>query len=287
MSRAYRGLAVAAVIALGAHVGLGCESEVEDGGLGGQGAQSTGGSGGSGGSGAIGGSGGSGGSGATGGSGGSGGAGGQTCAGLSDQIASQVSGPQTCTTTVRLDYQSLDILGFQIFCGVYGQVDEAQARATAQGDTGFGTTGSLLSGPEPVGDEFVFFQAPGDFGGVGVVGARHGLTVFGGSIIWMGTGEISYPATWQAAADLGPDCIPETNALPPEGRGFELESGTALDANEIDGALTQAWVTALPDGLMQVSDVFDAMVLLYAPEVGGMNPDTAEWIVLLNSGWLE
>lgn len=284
MGRAYRGLAVVSVIALGAHVGLGCESEVEDGGLGGQGAQSTGGSGGSGGSGAIGGSGGSGGSGATGGTGGSGG---QTCAGLSEQIAEQVSGPQTCTTTVRLDYQSLDILGFQISCGAFSQVDEAQARATAQGDTGFGSSGSFLSGPGAVQDEFVFFEAPGDFGGVGVVGARHGLTVFGGSIIWMGTGQISYPTTWQPAEDLGPDCIPLTNALPPEGRGFELESGSALDATEVDDALTQAWVTALPDGLMQGSYVFDAMVLLYAPEVGAMNPDTAEWIVMLNSGWLE
>ena len=270
-----------AACALLTHAGLGCGSDVEGGGGSGAQTMSTG-SGGSGGTGGQ-----LGGAGGTGGTGGLGGAGGADCASLSQAIASQTAGTHACTTIVRLDYQSLAILGFQIVCGAYAAVDEAGARVTAHADTGFGQSGQLLSGPEPIADEFVFYQSPGDFGGVGVVSAGHGLSVFGGSIFWMGPGEITYPASWQPAAALGPDCIPLTNGLPPEGRGFDLNQAQPLTATEVDDALTQAWVTALPDGLLQGGYVFDATVLMYPRSVGALDPTTAEWIVMLNSGWLE
>lgn len=209
------------------------------------------------------------------------------CQALSAAIAAQTSGVVTCTTAVRLDYQSLTHLGFQIFCGPYAQVTEAEARATAQADTGFGQTGTFLSGPAPVEDELVFYEFPGDFGGVGIVNARNGLSVFGGSVIWMGTGDITYPGEWQPPEALGPDCIPEVNALPPPARGFDLETGQPLTATEIDPPLTEAWVTALPDGLWQGGYVFDAMVIMYPRHIGMLDPTTAEWLVLINSGWLE
>ena len=47
------------------------------------------------------------------------------------------------------------------------------------------------------------------------------------------------------------------------------------------------WGTALPDGLSKSGYVFDAMVLLYPPTVGDFDPQVAEWVVLVNSGWLE
>jgi hypothetical protein len=205
---------------------------------------------------------------------------------LSKAIGDETTGVVTCTTVVRLDYQSLDILGFQLSCGKYTQVDEQTARQSAEADTGYGLAGQALAGTNPQ-DEYVFWEAPGDFGGASAVNARNGLSVFGGSIVWGGSGEITYPGDWRPASELGPDCIPVTNALPPPARGFDLADGTELDAAEIDDALSQAWVTALPDGLMQGGYVFDAVVVLYPRSVGAMDPSTAEWIVMVNSGWLE
>ena len=249
----------------------------------------TGATGGAAGMGGTAGTGGTGGGGAAGmgGAAGQGGQGGAACEALSKAIGDETTGVFTCTTVVRLGYESLAILGFQLSCGKYAQADETTARATADADTGYGLAGNALSGATPQ-DEYVFWEPPGDFGGVGVVNARNGLSVFGGSIIWGGTGEISFPADWRPAADLGPDCIPMTNALPPPSRGFDLSAGgTELGAAEVDDALTQAWVTALPDGLMQGGYVFDAVVLLYPRTVGVFEPSTAEWIVMVNSGWLE
>jgi len=214
------------------------------------------------------------------------GAGGSACEALSDAIASETSGVKTCSAVVRLDHQSMDVLGFQIICGSYAQIDETEARQTAQSDTGYGSAGAFLSGPNPE-DGYVFYESPGDFGGTAVVNARNGLSVFGGSIIWSGTGEITYPSTWRPAEDLGPDCIPMVNALPPSARGFDLRDGIELGAAEVDAALSEAWNTALPDGLLKVGYVFDAVVLLYPRTVGAFDPATAERIVIVNAGWLE
>ena len=52
-------------------------------------------------------------------------------------------------------------------------------------------------------------------------------------------------------------------------------------------ALQVVWNTALPNGLWKNGYVFDAVVLLYPPSVGAFDPNVAEWVVLLSSGWLD
>ena len=237
---------------------------------------------------------------ATGGSGGttsssSGGAGGATgsgggnpsadCKAALASIAEQTSGVKACTTLVRLDYQTYAIKGFHIFCDPYAATTEAAARATAQADTGFGQAGQFLSGPVPVEDEYVFWESPGDFGGAGVVSARSGKTVFGGGVVWAGAGQITYPATFQPPGLLGEKC---DNVSPlPSARGWDLGGGQPLSTAQITAALDVVWGTALPDGLAQGGYLFDAVVLLYPPSVGAVDPTVAEWEVLVNSGWLE
>ena len=44
---------------------------------------------------------------------------------------------------------------------------------------------------------------------------------------------------------------------------------------------------ALPDGLLSVGHVFDATVLLCRRTLGDFDPSTAEWVVSIQSGWLE
>ena len=104
--------------------------------------------------------------------------------------------------------------------------------------------------------------------------------------MWAGKGDITYPATWRPAADLGLGCGPSGIAVPPA-RGFDLGSGQPLTAAQVSAAIAPVWQTALPAGLAQGSYFFDAMVLLYPRTVGVFDPAAAEWIVLVDTGWLE
>jgi len=264
-----RALGAACAIALAAAV-AGCGTGDDGVGAGGQGGTGQGG-GGQGGAGVGG-----------GGQGGQGGA--AACAAQVEAIAQQAAGTVTCTSVVRLDYASRAILGYRIQCGPYAQSTEAEARAAAQAQTGYGAAGQSLAGAMPQ-DDFVFYEPPGDFGGVAAVSARNGLPVFGGGIVWSGTGEITWPAAWDPAAGLGADCA--TSTTPPAARGFDLRDASALPAADVDAALAVVWQTALPEGLWRGGYVFDAVVLLYPRSVGAFDPSTAEWVVLVNSGWLE
>ena len=114
---------------------------------------------------------------------------------------------EACTVIVRLDYETRAMIGYQLVCGRYGFLDEGGARARAESDTGYGEGITKLNEDAPP-DEWVFYQSPGDFGGAAAVSANTGLSVFGGSIIWMGTGTINTPSSWRDAAELGVGCDP-------------------------------------------------------------------------------
>lgn len=207
------------------------------------------------------------------------------CAALVSAIAANMKGPEACTATVRLDYTSKAILGFAVACAPYAAVDETKARATAQADTGQGQSGQAIASPPPA-DEWVFWQSAGDFGGSAAVAARNGISVFGGTTIWGGKGDITYPKAWQPPSAIGVGCAVGELPTPP-GRGFDLGSGQKLSDADVNAALAVAWNTALPAGLSQGGYLFEPMVLLYPRTVGAVDPSTAEWIVLVNSGWLE
>jgi hypothetical protein len=189
----------------------------------------------------------------------------------------------SCTGVARFKYTDLSVIGYQVFCAPYGKPDEAGARMAASDATGYGATEPLLDGPKPEA-WYVFYQPPSDIGDVAVVSARAGFAVFGGSIISVGSGEISYPKTWRPAAELGAGCKP---LMLPEAQGFELGTGQALPAATIEPVLTRFSQTALPEGMGKNSYFFDRMVLLYPRSENGFDPGTAEWIVLLTTGWLE
>jgi hypothetical protein len=205
------------------------------------------------------------------------------CQGAMQLVAGQMKA-MACTTVVRVAYDSLGLLGYQVLCGGFTKLDEAKARAVAQADTGFGLNAESLAGPDPA-DVFVFRQPPWDFGGVGVVSAHTGLSVFGGSIVWSGTGAITWPVTpWQPPGLMGgPECAV---AMWPSWRGFDLSEGAYTDA-AAQLALQAAWNTALPAGISTLQYITEAVVLLYPRTVGKFNGANAEWIVLLNSQWLE
>jgi hypothetical protein len=206
---------------------------------------------------------------------------GPECGDATAAIGAEIAKFASCTAVVRLRHGSLVPLGWQLVCGEYGATSEESARAIAEEVTGFGAGGALLGGKAPA-DEWVFWDEPLDLGGVGVVSARSPFAVFGGGVIWDGQGEITHPLEWRDAAELGFACANSTPQVP--ARGLHLASGEPLSPGELEPALSAVYASALPAGLAAAHDVFDALVLLYPPRVGVLDPAVAEYVVLLNSG---
>jgi hypothetical protein len=115
------------------------------------------------------------------------------------------------------------------------------------------------------------------------VNVRGGFSVFGGSIVYSGAGEITCPATWRPPAEIGPNCGPPAREPPPV-RGISLDSAT-FDEASAQAALDRVWSTALPEGLWPSGYVFDAVVVLYSRSAE-FDSTRAEWIVMVNCGWL-
>jgi hypothetical protein len=205
----------------------------------------------------------------------------QAIAALAGELYEEIG---ACTVTVRLDYQTRDLISYAVICGSYATVSESEARSQAQADSGYGSVGSMLNEAEPD-DYFVFYQAPGDFGGASAVSATTGLTTFGGSIIWMGIGEITHPTTWRDADELAGDC--STSGGFPDSRGWDLRGGGALEASDFSTVLDVVEQTAVTGAFWHGGYIFDAVVLLYPRSVGMFDPTTAEWIVMVSGGWLE
>ena len=155
----------------------------------------------------------------------------------------------------------------------------ATARATAESVTGYGEGATLLGGPA-LQNQWVFFEAAGDFGGSSAVDIQTGLVTFGGSTIWDGVGDIVHPNSWEA-----PGLLSSCPAAPlPVRRGFELGGGQPMAAADVDAVLTQVMQTALPGAFATNGGVWDAMVLTYPRTVGAFDPETAEFIVLMTGG---
>ena len=167
------------------------------------------------------------------------------------------------TFVVRLDYQSLEILGWHAAGGEERPVDEASARATAIAATGLGYDSDQLQLKSE--DLFVFYRSPGDFGGVAMTSAIFDVPLFGGEIVWSGRGSITYPLDWEPAESLGSGCGFDASLLPddePQRSAAERVGDTALPH-------------AFPDGLRGLT------VYEYTPTVGDTDYAVAEWLVFV------
>lgn len=193
-------------------------------------------------------------------------------------------GGRACSVTVRLAYETRAVLGYQVTCGRFATLSESEARARAESDTTFGEGATLISGSTPA-DEFVFYEAAGDFGGSSAVSVATGLTVFGGATVWDGRGEINTPTTWRSATEIGAGC--DASGGLATLRGWDLRSGEALSETDINAAASVVAGTAVPAALWRGGYVFSSIVLLYPRTVGAFDPASAEWIVVVNGGWLE
>jgi hypothetical protein len=190
-----------------------------------------------------------------------------------------------CTAVVRLDYTTLALKSHAFVCGQAARPDEASARKSATAAATFpytsgAGTGKLMSAPTDH-DQWVFYTAPADFGGVAAVSDDTGLATFAATIVWSGTGEILLPKAFDSA-DLGEGC--EAPSSVPV-RGINLASGEAQPRFEEAARIVLS--TALHAAFRSWAEIFNIVVIAYPRTVGGFEASTAEYIVLVNGHWLE
>ena len=131
----------------------------------------------------------------------------------------------------------------------------------------------------------MYSESPGTFGG-GAGGSAHaGLHAFGGGIVWMGSGDITYPTSWRDPSGLGSGC--DASGGIPTVHGYDWVEGRTLTVAELTSALAVALQTAIPAAFWGGGYVFDGVVIRYPRSVGAFDPSNAEWIVIVGGGWLE
>ncbi len=203
---------------------------------------------------------------------------------LAARLLSPAEGRLTCSVVVRLGQATLRPIGFQSFCGRYATTSDAQAAALAEAAMIPYASLQMVNRSMPE-DAFVFYASPSDFGGVVAVSARLGLTVFAASVVWAGRGDILFPTAWQDPSALGDGC--GRGGGIPRAHGYDLGARTDLATATVDRVIGAVARTALPAALAQGGTVFDAVVLPYERSSGGAVDEGAEWIVVVNGGWLE
>lgn len=217
--------------------------------------------------------------GASGSSGGTSGAPIGICDALTEAIAAEM-GDGICTVVVRMDSVSRRVLSHAFVCGPAKLPDEATARATASADAALpfarpAGEGTLLAPPAPAG-VWAFHQPPSDFGGAAAVSATTGLTVFAGSTVWGGHGDILHPTTW-STTDLGGRCHDDASLTP--GPAWDLRSGQALA--DFDGARALGATVLASAFRTRGFAAGPVTALLYTRTAGAPAPDGSEYILLV------
>lgn len=123
----------------------------------------------------------------------------------------------------------------------------------------------------------VEYDPPGDFGNIRLIYNSTSETIFDGSIIWMGTGKISYPGSFYEPSNY-PKLSDQIN-LPDSSRiqYLNIFSPKNLDYSSI-------WESI--NDLKIVSEYLNSqkkiVFFLYTPGVGAGDPNTWDWFVILN-----
>jgi hypothetical protein len=199
-----------------------------------------------------------------------------SCAALAAVLAERLPADRTATIVVRLAFEDLSLLGYQIIPGdpVASEPTEEEARAAVLDELGWGDElGPLMTQPAEQ-RYFVFYERGDDSGTVAVVSADTGQVVFGAEVRSEARGEITLPATWLPPEELG-DCPtngtgPSSTWLPTEMYSFPMSG------------VQRVWDTALPEAMeLAVGGVNQKhlALLLYPRTYGGAADHEFEYVV--------
>ncbi|MDI9312307.1 MAG: hypothetical protein QM535_19010 [Limnohabitans sp.] len=124
------------------------------------------------------------------------------------------------------------------------------------------------------------YVAPADFGSIKLKYQELNETVFDGTIIWMGLGQISYPQNLLSANQF--DRVTTTDAVAP-GAGFENvfnPNNTAYNYNSIWNSVqsltkVRQYLNSNPNATVKI--------FLYTPNVGIGNPTEWDWFIFMKN----
>lgn len=185
-----------------------------------------------------------------------------------------------CHVLLRLNANSLEVLGYAFQGAEIAATSPAQARVVAQtlvNDNIDAQTDVELD--EPDGGIYAAFAPPSDFGGFVLVGEETGVAVAAGGVVWAGKGTYWTPTKWHSASDMQLGSA----AVTPGGR--QGERGECAGVASAKDALDVALRSNLAVHLAKVG-TFSSFSYLYTPAVGvltddGCEPSVAEYLIVM------
>jgi hypothetical protein len=124
------------------------------------------------------------------------------------------------------------------------------------------------------------FNSPGDFGDITFHYTETGDTLFHGTIVWLGTGRIEFPASFTPAGEFEAAGVPPGDPLSIE----YFNISPQLDEETFKAQATLAWNRVKDLDIVGefAKGEYRVGIYLYAPAVGVFVPDLAKWIVFLH-----
>jgi hypothetical protein len=126
----------------------------------------------------------------------------------------------------------------------------------------------------------VDYKSPGDFGSISFTLSPSGDTLFYGSMIWMGQGQMFHPSAFRTSS---PFVVQEDIIGMPEDVICYDMSGHRISDPQFVNSAQSAWyeVNRLEAVKLASENNFKTAMFMYAPSVGGPNPTDAKWIIFL------
>lgn len=185
-----------------------------------------------------------------------------------------------CSVVVRLDHDTYELEGFAVACGAIEPscLTANETRALSP----FCEFGEWLTPPD-VNDVIVCHVEPSDLGGVAMVSNHLQALAFEGSIVFDGSGDIEFPDEWSPPAELGSGCTPAELPEPVVYDALSDQEDSPLPADAVSLVTEAIATTALPAALGSAGPIRRFVILRYPRSVGAFNPESAEYIVLLES----
>ena len=123
-------------------------------------------------------------------------------------------------------------------------------------------------------------QPPADFGWMKFDYELDSLTLFYGTIVWAGQGEILIPDSLLPVESFEADSMPIER---PQNLVYWNYTGEVLTEDSLIQSGTRAWENAKLLAITHqfADDFYQAVIYFYPPAVGALDPTVAKWIVFL------
>jgi len=126
----------------------------------------------------------------------------------------------------------------------------------------------------------VEYQQPSDFGGIQLYYKELDAKIFDGTIVWNGTGGITYPESFEPASSFE---VTLTNDFVFPTEGFENVFNPAQETYDYQTIWSAVQSLVKAREFVYSNPEAKARIFLYTPSVGVGNPAEWDWIIILKN----